>query len=101
MASTELPSSMPNVVGSLRMEMLASYRKEPGEKLGVLARTLLEGYSKIPPDDVESHVKKIVRTFLSPKRLILSDLELTCRQRDEAWDIFPYPCIGGFRFLDL
>ena len=22
-------------------------------------------------------------------------------QRDEAWSVFPYPCIGGFRFLDL
>lgn len=22
-------------------------------------------------------------------------------QRDKAWDIFPYPCIGQFRFLDL
>lgn len=24
-----------------------------------------------------------------------------CDQRDRAWDIFPYPCIGQCRFLDL
>ncbi|KAH8687237.1 methyltransferase domain-containing protein [Tricladium varicosporioides] len=44
------------------------------------ARQLLEDYSKIPSGEVEEHILKI---------------------RDKAWDIFPYPCIGGFRFLDL
>ncbi|KAH8794173.1 hypothetical protein BGZ57DRAFT_983441 [Hyaloscypha finlandica] len=50
------------------------------KKLGASARELLENYSEIPPAEVESHIYKI---------------------RDEAWDVFPYPCIGGFRFLDL
>ncbi|OQE38936.1 hypothetical protein PENCOP_c007G03133 [Penicillium coprophilum] len=44
------------------------------------AKTLLEKYSKIPPDQVVNHVKKV---------------------RDRAFAVFPYPCIGSFRFLDL
>ena len=44
------------------------------------ARNLLETYSKIPAEEVENHVLQI---------------------RDEAWDVFPYPCIGQFRFVDL
>ncbi|CAI7616370.1 unnamed protein product [Penicillium bialowiezense] len=44
------------------------------------AKTLLERYSKIPPDQVVDHVKKV---------------------RDRAFFVFPYPCIGSFRFLDL
>jgi hypothetical protein len=36
------------------------YCAEPGDKLGVLARELLEKYSRIPPEEVESHVKEIV-----------------------------------------
>lgn len=44
------------------------------------ARRLLQSYSKIPADDVVDHVIKV---------------------RNEAWKIFPYPCIGQFRFLDL
>ncbi|KAJ5579928.1 uncharacterized protein N7459_005913 [Penicillium hispanicum] len=37
------------------------------------AKTILEKYSKIPPDQVVQHVKTV----------------------------FPYPCIGAFRFLDM
>ncbi|KAJ4286838.1 hypothetical protein N0V90_013091 [Kalmusia sp. IMI 367209] len=44
------------------------------------ARQLLEKYSGIPAVQVIDHVIKV---------------------RDEAWSIFPYPCIGQFRFLDL
>ncbi|KAH7327081.1 hypothetical protein BKA65DRAFT_566308 [Rhexocercosporidium sp. MPI-PUGE-AT-0058] len=50
------------------------------KKLGPAGRELLENYSKIPAAQVEAHVYKI---------------------RDEAWEVFPYPCIGEFRFLDL
>jgi len=77
MAITEL-NSAPKNGGNPKDN--SSYSKEPGEKLGELARDLLENYSKVSPEEVENHVKKI---------------------RDEAWDIFPYPCIGGFRFLDF
>ncbi|KAK8091035.1 Type I Iterative PKS [Apiospora phragmitis] len=44
------------------------------------ARELLESYSGIPTDEVDAHVIAI---------------------RDKAWDIYPYPCIGQFRFLNL
>ncbi|KAJ5788331.1 hypothetical protein N7457_003321 [Penicillium paradoxum] len=50
------------------------------------AKTLLEKYSKIPPNQVVEHVKKVRReigTFANPNFQ------------------FPYPCIGSFRFLDL
>jgi len=43
-------------------------------------RSLLEEYSKIPADQVKPHCMKV---------------------RDEAWQVFPYPCIGQWRFLDL
>jgi hypothetical protein len=65
MASTEVPTSVPPVAPE---EMPASYIKEPREKLGVLARNLLENYSKIPPEEVESHVKKIVKDPSIPER---------------------------------
>ncbi|KAN0112694.1 hypothetical protein V8E51_005645 [Hyaloscypha variabilis] len=48
--------------------------------LGDPARRLLETYSDIPSDEVEKHVYAI---------------------RDEGWKVWPYPCIGQFRFLDL
>ncbi|KAJ5791574.1 uncharacterized protein N7518_008585, partial [Penicillium psychrosexuale] len=44
------------------------------------AKSLLEKYSKIPPGHEVEHVKKV---------------------RDRAFAVFPYPCIGSFRFLDL
>lgn len=43
-------------------------------------RTILEQYSQIPPEDVIPHVLRV---------------------RDLGWDVFSYPCIGQFRFLDL
>ncbi|EMD89889.1 hypothetical protein COCC4DRAFT_29774 [Bipolaris maydis ATCC 48331] len=42
-------------------------------------REVLVGYSGIPRDQVLNHVVKI---------------------RDEAWKVYPYPCIGQFRFVD-
>jgi len=44
------------------------------------ARRLLETYSHIPAEDVTAHVIAV---------------------RERAWEVCPYPCIGGFRFLDL
>ncbi|KAK3935947.1 hypothetical protein QBC46DRAFT_420675 [Diplogelasinospora grovesii] len=43
-------------------------------------RDLLENYSHVPPDEV---VSRIVET------------------RDKIWDVFPWPCVGQFRFVDL
>ncbi|KAF2092808.1 hypothetical protein NA57DRAFT_49545 [Rhizodiscina lignyota] len=44
------------------------------------AREILEKYSKIPPEQVGDHVKAL---------------------REKAWQVYPYPCIGQFRFLDM
>ncbi|KAL4884599.1 hypothetical protein BJY04DRAFT_215060 [Aspergillus karnatakaensis] len=41
---------------------------------------LLYHYSGIPREDIIQHIHKI---------------------RDKAWDIFPYPCIGVFRFIEF
>ncbi|KAI5201649.1 hypothetical protein E4T39_05161 [Aureobasidium subglaciale] len=50
------------------------------EDVNPQARSVLETYCKIPSDEVVSHVLNI---------------------RDKAWEVFPYPCIGQFRFLDM
>ncbi|RAK97331.1 class I SAM-dependent methyltransferase [Aspergillus ibericus CBS 121593] len=44
------------------------------------ARTILVEYSKIPEEKIIDHVKQV---------------------RDRAFAVFPYPCIGSFRFLDI
>ncbi|GFN13718.1 hypothetical protein ABZX51_006777 [Aspergillus tubingensis] len=44
------------------------------------ARTILAEYSKIPEEKIIDHVKEV---------------------RDRAFAVFPYPCIGSFRFLDI
>ncbi|OAA57464.1 hypothetical protein SPI_07123 [Niveomyces insectorum RCEF 264] len=41
---------------------------------------LLQTYSHIPADEIEPHLRAV---------------------RDKAWAIFPYHCIGAWRFLDL
>ncbi|KAF6217820.1 hypothetical protein HO133_006647 [Letharia lupina] len=55
------------------------YKADIGE-ISEPARRLFENYSRIPPDAVVPHIAEI---------------------RDRAWNIFPYPCIGQCRFLDL
>ncbi|KAF9871354.1 methyltransferase domain-containing protein [Colletotrichum karsti] len=44
------------------------------------ARDLLENYAHIKPEDVNNHVLTM---------------------RDKIWEVFPYPCVGHFSFLDL
>ncbi|PYH92567.1 methyltransferase domain-containing protein [Aspergillus ellipticus CBS 707.79] len=44
------------------------------------ARTILEKYSHLPEGEIIEHVKQV---------------------RDSAFAVFPYPCIGSFRFLDI
>ncbi|KAH4263700.1 hypothetical protein HBI04_148700 [Parastagonospora nodorum] len=60
-------------------EILPWYKKEIGE-LKPPARDLFEQYSHVAPDEVETHIKRI---------------------RDEAFKIFPYPCVGNWGFLNL
>ncbi|EFQ30413.1 methyltransferase domain-containing protein [Colletotrichum graminicola] len=52
----------------------------PELKVSLEARRMLEEYAGIPPDKVDDHVRTM---------------------RDKIWEIFPYPCIGDFHFLDF
>lgn len=62
------------------LEKTEWYDETPTEdKIPEETRQLLEMYSGIPAKDVFDHVVKV---------------------RDEAFKIFPYPCIGQFRFLE-
>jgi len=78
MAHTDIPDAMAKI--EKRSKNVPWYNPDIGSKLGDSARELLEKYSKIPAGELESHVYAI---------------------RDKAWQIWPYPCIGQFRFLDL
>ncbi|KAK6335712.1 hypothetical protein TWF730_003090 [Orbilia blumenaviensis] len=55
---------------------------KPGEQLKLSPYTLeiFENYSQIPTGQIAAHIVKI---------------------REKAWGIYPYPCIGSFRFLDF
>ncbi|OHF02076.1 methyltransferase [Colletotrichum orchidophilum] len=44
------------------------------------ARKMLEEYANVPPDEVRDHIATM---------------------RDNIWEVFPYPCIGEFHFLDF
>ncbi|KAI0505220.1 hypothetical protein F5B22DRAFT_533868 [Xylaria bambusicola] len=44
------------------------------------ARSLLEEYSGIPPEHVDTHVYQM---------------------RDRLWDVYPFACVGRFRFLSF
>ncbi|PWY69615.1 hypothetical protein BO94DRAFT_527175 [Aspergillus sclerotioniger CBS 115572] len=57
-----------------------SWYKSDLEEIKEPARTILVEYSKIPEEKIIEHVKDV---------------------RDRAFAVFPYPCIGSFRFLDI
>ncbi|GAM82160.1 hypothetical protein ANO11243_001390 [Dothideomycetidae sp. 11243] len=65
---------------SLPRDKNVSYYAREVPEIPDATKKILEKYSKIPPEQVNSHCFKI---------------------RDEAWEIYPYPCIGTFRFLDV
>ena len=58
MTDTDIPSALAKI--ERRSKDVAWYSPSPGEKLGPAARELLENYSRIPSEEVESHVKNIV-----------------------------------------
>lgn len=72
-------------------------------ELTVEARALLQQYSKIPAQDVENHVYRIVSHYFqaSDPDLPQSNQLTSKLQRDKAWGIFPWPCIGEFWFLSF
>lgn len=106
MSVTQIPDA--EARNGPRDKSVSWYTDKMTGELGDSARKLLEEYSHIPSDQVESHVYAIVSHYPSLKpmiQLFFSDApsgsKLTIFQRDKAWEIHPYPCIGQFRFLDL
>ncbi|EPE32083.1 S-adenosyl-L-methionine-dependent methyltransferase [Glarea lozoyensis ATCC 20868] len=63
-----------------RSTNLPWYQPSLENKLNERVRRVFEEYSRIPPDEVESHVYEV---------------------RELAWSVFPWPCIGEFWFLEL
>lgn len=64
---------------------------------------LLREYSKIPSDVLVAHVNQVVSTPSHIRRSPVSNGMATesLNQRDCAWKVSPYPCIGGWKFLEL
>jgi len=62
-----------------REDVYEWYTKEIA-RIPLVMRELLEEYSGLPEDQVIPHISEV---------------------RDRAFDLFPYPCIGQLRFLDL
>lgn len=73
------------------------YFQEP-DNLRSTCRELFEKYSHIPPEEVLPHILEIVSHAHFPVHYLSP---LTSKQRDKAWALVPYPCIGRFRFLEL
>lgn len=75
------------------------------------ARLLLESYSGVPPEEVLAHIHAVVSSFAlsllppslpTPSLLVFSCLHSALsKKRNKAWQIYPYPCVGKFRFLDF
>lgn len=69
------------------------------DELTIDARNILEKYSKVHPEKVESHIYRIVSSRILRLLIILADRFNP--QRDKAWGIFPWPCVGEFWFLSF
>ncbi|KAJ2986314.1 hypothetical protein NUW58_g5087 [Xylaria curta] len=56
---------------------------------------LLQEWSGIAPGDIVPHIYQVVGSleFLEPQ-------SLTDIQREKAWEVFPWPCIGQFAFIE-
>lgn len=63
-------------------------------------RDLLENYSHVAPKDILTHIHKLV-SHLHLNFKYQSCILIKYIKRDQAWEIYPYPCIGQFRFIDL
>lgn len=64
------------------------------------ARELLEQYSKISPEKAISHIVAVVNRPLDVMKLPAYANEVKS-QRNKAWEVHHYPCLGRFRFLEL
>lgn len=76
-----------------------TYLEDPPQDIGP-ARHLLEVYSKIPYHDLDDHIRRVVSP--APNGTGTSATELTrpaLHQREKAWCISQYPCVGRWKFL--
>lgn len=71
-------------------------------------RDLLVKYSHIPAGDVDEHVIQIVSPrhaplpfANAPSAITATDRDTSRTQRNKAWEVHHYPCLGQFRFLEL
>ena len=76
------------------------FQSKIGSSLTPAGRSLLEEYSGIPASEVEAHIYKTVG-IISPCINQLYSFILTATQRDSVWEIFPWPCVGKFWFVNL
>jgi SAM-dependent methyltransferase len=65
-------------------------------------RELLVNYSHIPAEDVDEHVIQIVSPARRPELPTSNANGAGNRtQRNKAWEVHHYPCLGQFRFVEL
>lgn len=75
------------------------FQSKLGSNLTPAGRALFQTYSGIPATEVEAHIYKNVSSLLPFSSLPRLDIDIF--QRDSAWEIFPWPCIGEFWFITL
>lgn len=81
-----------------RSKDLPWYQSKLGSSLTPAGRALLETYSGIPSSEVEAHIYKNVNNFTV---FHYAPADTDKYQRDSAWEIFPWPCVGSFWFMAL
>ncbi|OAQ82644.1 porphobilinogen deaminase protein [Purpureocillium lilacinum] len=64
-------------------------------------RHLLETYSGIAPEDVDAHLHDIVRHSLESNGSPTVVADVFTSQRDKAWAVARFPCLGRWSFTNL
>ncbi|KAL8700524.1 MAG: hypothetical protein Q9201_005399 [Fulgogasparrea decipioides] len=77
------------------------FQSKIGSSLTSASRELLETYSGILASEVEDHIYKNVSARSLIEFASARHSGLTNDQRDSTWEIFPWPCIGEFWFINL
>ncbi|KAK4448431.1 hypothetical protein QBC34DRAFT_113536 [Podospora aff. communis PSN243] len=80
MSDAQASPSSPNLAMIGSKNRSVAWYDPPITTVNPILHDLLENYSHIPSEEVISRI-----------------IEL----RDKIWEVYPYPCIGQFRFLDL
>ncbi|KAF2428676.1 hypothetical protein EJ08DRAFT_592157 [Tothia fuscella] len=80
MAITRTEENVSAIEGNVTGRDLSFYNVNARQTLDDAARKLIINYAGVAPEKVDEHVEAV---------------------REKAFAIFPYPCIGMFRFLDL